>query len=235
MLTLPQSWQHDARLHSGASSDKILYTVFNDYNGDFTTHNPSSGITLILDLPSNGTKSLQPYANVRDPAQNISALAEGSYQLIDNETALLGYGVFPIIKEFDLKPGNGSTVKYTAQFAYNNYTASSYRSFKSDWHATPCTSIDVLIATSANATASSSASTPGSGKTGYVSWNGATDVTTYAIFAQANGSGDYADTGYYFDRKGFETSFEVPTELKSIQIVAYAGSSESGRSSAVAV
>ncbi|KAK3669317.1 hypothetical protein LTR78_010816 [Recurvomyces mirabilis] len=241
-----ESWQHDARLHSEASSDKVLYTVFNDYNGDFSTKNPSTGITLILDMPANNSKkSLQPYAYILDPAQPLPALAEGSYQLIHNDTAFLGYGVFPIVKEFNLRSGSSSNLKYTAHFAYENYTASSYRSFKFDWHATPCAPIDLVIAAvGANATTGGNYTAPGYGsgsfsgsyeKTGYVSWKGATDVTTYGIFAQSNGSGDCVDTGYFFDKKGFETAFEISTGLPSIQIVAFDGSKELVRSSTTAV
>lgn len=216
----------------------MLYTCFNDYNGELTTDNPSSGIALLLDIPANSTKSLEPVYNLLDPSNPLVAYAEGSHTILDNGNRFMGYGVVPFMKEFGPPSGNGSNdtdVRYSAQFAYNNYnnTGSSYRAFKSVWHATPSAPLDLVVASAASNDTLSSCS-GGSKYRGYVSWNGATDVTQYRIYAGSSAS-SLSSTGVVFDKKGFETEFVVPGNAKYVQVAALEGETEVGKSAAVAV
>lgn len=224
-----QSWQHDARLKPyGDKPNQFLYTNFNDYNGSPYTKNPSSGISLILSLPSGSPYTVEPKINLLGPNEPLYALAEGSYNSAPNGNMILGYGTVPTMREFS----NSSVVEWEAQYGYNNLnnTASSYRVFKDVWHATPTWPLDLVVAESANATCTGS-----SGKVGYVSWNGATDVSGYKIYGAASGETEVCDKGFMFEKKGFETSFAIPGGLERVQLAAIVDGKETGRSAVVEI
>jgi hypothetical protein len=67
----------------------------------------------------------------------------------------------------------------------------------------------------------------------YVSWNGATDVTGWAVYVGQD-SGDLACMGIA-ERKGFETVFAVPQDATYIQVAAIQEGSEVRKSNVVKV
>lgn len=136
---------------------------------------------------------------------------------------------------FDSITGNGSDVEWEAQYGYNklNNTASSYRIFKDILHATPTWPLDLVVAQNASATMSQYKSS--SGKLGYVSWNGATDVSACKIHGAAQGENELCDKGMMVEKKGFETSFPIPNGLQRIQLAAIVDGKEAGKWSVVEV
>ena len=135
----------------------------------------------------------------------------------------MAYGQIAILKEYG--PSNNksssSDVRYTAQFAAPNLVQS-YRGFKHEWHATPTTDPDLVVEKSGNN------STCGKG---YVSWNGATDVTAWAVYEgpTKNKLSFIGKVGY----RGFETMFTVGG--KCVQVRAVMGGTEGKRSGVVCI
>ena len=67
----------------------------------------------------------------------------------------------------------------------------------------------------------------------YVSWNGATDVTGWAVYV-GEGTGNLECVGIA-ERKGFETAFTLAKDAKYIQVAAVQGGSEVRKSNLVKV
>lgn len=179
---------------------------------------PSYGLALTLDFPPSKDKSPSVYQNLIDPQSLVYSYAEGSNQLLPNGNSLVGYGIYSVVKEFGPERGNGS-VYWSAQFGYVNDKngGQSYRAFKNEWNATPHTPIDLVVETLSAQDALGECAGD-SLLRGYVSWNGATDVATYTLFAGA--SHDRLAYVGAFDRKGFETAFVIPSGSKYVRVEA---------------
>jgi len=151
--------------------------------------------------------------------------SQGDTQLInpdglDTSNYLMGYGQLPVIREYT----NDATLIYQAQFGpiYPHGTAqavSSYRAYKNLWTGTPSTSPKVVVTNG----------------TLYVSWNGATDVTSYQIIAGSSASS--VQTVATVPKTGFETSYKLGATYAFVQAVALNGTQvlPNGSSAIVAV
>ena len=132
-----------------------------------------------------------------DPSDPIYDDSQGSTELLGNGNIFLDYGQIPVIKEFGPNSPAGADIRWSARFGADNLVQS-YRGFKQEWHATPKGSpnLTVIKATDTNGCS-----------TGYVSWNGATDVTAWNIY-----EGDSKAELYFVGQigyRGFETKFSV--------------------------
>jgi hypothetical protein len=154
----------------------------------------------------------------------VTSSAEGSHQLLSNRNHFVGYGDEPYIKEF----AADGTLVWSAQFAGKNL-GQSYRTYKQEWHATPYTLPLLVVRTVSNDTLSSLSS---SSLRGYVSWNGATDVTGYRVYTNRK---DGLSLLGEFDKQGFETVFVVPEGTQSVQVAALQAGQEVRRSEWVKV
>lgn len=213
----------------------MLYTNFNDANGNITTHFPSVGLGLLLELPPNKKKSPEVATHYVDPASPDVAFVEGSYSTLANGNGFLGYGYAPFVREFGKDSPMGDDVLYSAQFAYYNLnnTASSYRAFKQTWNATPTAPVELVV--TKNSTSGLNHCDCGSDIRGYVSWNGMTNnACTYAVHTGSQKS-KLQDTGIKFNRKSFEMEFVVPEGAKFVQVMALLDGKEIGKSAVVAV
>nr|POE90095.1 hypothetical protein CFP56_20562 [Quercus suber] len=227
------SWQHHARLSKqSGSSDQVLLTYFANNNDDLTTLNPSTGLSLLLDLPPSKSTSPTLVLRLADDADPVYSYAEGSHQQLDNGNQFLSYGIRPVLKEF----GPDGAIRWTAQFGYrnNNNTGSSYRAFKHDWHATPAAAISLVVQAAAADDALNDCAA-GSSWRGFVSWNGATDVTGYVVYGGADSANLQPLTT--IASSSFETEFVVPQEAQFVQVTALQDGQdgEVGASSVIAV
>lgn len=93
-----------------------------------------------------------------------------------------------------------SDVRWTARFGLDS-KVQSYRAFKRKWHATPGSNPTLVVVVGR-------AGSSGFATTGYVSWNGATDVTAWEIWAGPSKK-KLSKVGRVKYR-GFETKFGVP-------------------------
>jgi hypothetical protein len=185
------SWQHDARY-----LPNNVVSMFDDNCCESDTvppgTPPSHALYLQLNL-SNMTASLAT-EYYHDPNLNVSS--QGNAQTLSDGHVFVGWGQSAYYSEF--APG-GNTVAnpamnllYEATMPGNNY---SYRAYRETWVGTPY--YPPVIA-----------AVLGRGQTTiYASWNGATEVKTWQIFA-VNGAGVFPVSSAA--KSGFETAITVP-------------------------
>ncbi|KAL9107267.1 MAG: hypothetical protein Q9227_007808 [Pyrenula ochraceoflavens] len=229
-FTLPQSgsfsWQHHARLQDVTSTGAILH-YFNNANGNaplFNGTHPAEGLEFRLDF-GNRTASL--LKNLIDANELIYPIAAGSYSPLSNGNTILGYGTYPSIKEF----GPDGDVRMSIRYGLNDtaspagFSTLFYRAFRQDWNGTPATP---PVATLDRNTSRL-----------YMSWNGATGITSWKIFC-GNFTQQNSTTSTIISSTGFETAFNLTgsscrdfiqadayrggTRLSSTNIVTLAGS-----------
>ncbi|KAJ5116696.1 hypothetical protein N7456_001044 [Penicillium angulare] len=207
------SWQHMARLRNVSSNpNEVLLSYFNNDLDSGTATNPSIGLTLRLTLPPNPKNPPKLETDFYDHKYPISSAAEGSFTPLDNGNTLMGYGDEPYIKEY----GPSGDLRWSAQFAGYNL-GQSYRVYKQEWHATPYYKPS-LVVDSVTAKDDLSECAGSSSLRGYVSWNGATDVEKYEVFAGSSAS-KLKSLGE-IEKKGFETQFTLPGGTKVVQVAA---------------
>ncbi|KAH8694048.1 ASST-domain-containing protein [Talaromyces proteolyticus] len=210
------SWQHHTRMIN-ESSTTALYSCFDNGNSNPSKNVTSYGVSLRLTLPPNPSNPPELVTSLWDVNEQVYSWAEGSLSQLDNGNYFMGYGIRPIMKEYGPNPTVEGNVRWTAQFADLN-SGHSYRAFKTNWHATPYTQPTLIVSQSAvpdslsNCTGSSSSSF----LIGYVSWNGATDVTSYVVYGGAS-EANLEEIGT-FPKQGFETVFAIPSNVKAVQI-----------------
>jgi hypothetical protein len=174
-------WQHHARPHSNGR----LSIFDNAANGPVVNEKQSRAIVLRLDTSAMRATLEKVYIH---PGQKLIAGAMGSVQLLRDGRVFVGWGTQPRFSEFsadgrllldgDIEKGD-----------------SSYRAFRYDWTGHPTE----LPAAGARRRAG--------GATVYASWNGATQVTSWTVYAgrtQTSLSDVVAAR-----RAGFETAIAV--------------------------
>lgn len=209
-------WQHYARLHSIADGTGML-SIYNNNNYDSKQTEPLPTELLMYELPmapEAGSNSSR--ASVRSIIQTVEPLfssSQGSYiPALSNDNKLATYGPLPMVKEFD---SLGREI-WSGRVGVDNL-AQVYRGYKSEWHATPYTKPDLVTE---------------DGK-GYVSWNGATDVTAWNVYVGT--SSDKLDFAGQTGFRGFETQFNMPCWATHVQIGAVEGDREVRRSEVVRI
>lgn len=190
-----QKWQHHARAdHISENSLQLHY--FNNYNSGWDNGtNPSEGLRLELDLQKKSVTILQ---QLEDPNDKIYTDSQGAFWTLDNGNTLIGYGANPIIKEY----GPDGSTRMRLQFGELGLVQS-YRAYRQEWHATPSYKPKAAVKNSV----------------AYMSWNGATEVTHWEIFA-----GDSLRTLHRVGRipkSGFETSFNLTKPAVLVQVAAF--------------
>ncbi|GAB2516990.1 arylsulfotransferase ASST [Paramicrobacterium agarici] len=114
--------------------------------------------------------------------------AMGNTQVLDDGHVMVGWGSAPAATEFD---ADGEPI-----FGFTEIGSGSYRVYRCEWAASPTTEPDVA-AIDVDGT-----------KTAFMSWNGATDVASWALLT---GSDEASLTeAATAERAGFETSVEIP-------------------------
>jgi Arylsulfotransferase (ASST) len=176
------AFQHDVRLHT--DTDPTV-TLFDDGGGPPRAHTESRGMTVHLDGKSmTATLATQ---DVHSPA--LAAAFEGNLQELPGGDDFVGWGQQPYFTEFDSK----GQVVFDGRFVGDN---SSYRAYRFPWIGTPTTPPSVT------------ASTAGASTSVYVSWNGATQVTSWRVLAGA--SQDALQAVTTASKQGFETQMTIP-------------------------
>lgn len=153
--------QHDVRIHS--AGDRLI-TLFDDSLGPPRVNYNSRGLTLALDYEPMTAKLALEQRHASLPAADF----EGNQQRLPGGGAFLGCSQQPYFAEFDSRARlvlEGRFVPATAR----------YRAYLLPWNGTPSSRPAV------------SASTRGGATTGYASWNGATDVTSWRVFGREPG------------------------------------------------
>ncbi len=177
------AFQHDVRVR--AIGDMFI-TLFDDGAGPPTVHTHSRGLKLFLDTKHMTAR----WAAGLDHAPNITANFEGSYQQLPGGDNFLGWGQQPYVTEFNAH----NQVVFDGRFFGGNST---YRAYRFPWTATPADPPAIAATTGKNATA-------------YVSWNGATTVSSWRILGGSDPT--KLATVASGAKRGFETAIKVPSE-----------------------
>lgn len=154
------AFQHDIRMRSAQ-----IASIFDDGAGDTVVHRQSRGLTLSLDFARHTAEQLV----VDQHSPGLLAFFEGNLQVLPSGNVLLGWGQQPYFTEFDPR----GKVVFDGRFVDAN---SSYRAFRFPWNGAPRTRPAVATHVSGSRTAV------------YVSWNGATNVSSWRILGGASGS-----------------------------------------------
>ena len=171
-------WQHHVRAHSGN-----LLTVF-DNGAAPAQETHSRGLVLQLEVKKNAVALRKEYIH---PGAVYLAGAMGSAQLL-GDGMFVGWGTVPAFSQFDSAGKlvlDGTIVKGDA----------SYRAFTLPWSGHPTEK------------PAAAARHNGSGAIVYASWNGATGVAKWRVFAGKT-AGTLKDIGTA-NRTGFETAVTV--------------------------
>ena len=195
-------WQHFARAHNVTATSLDL-ALFDDHNQALDNGTAGSrGLVYHLELPARKSYIPELRRKIETPAQGLYADSQGSYAAaLSNGNQLLGYGQIAMTREYG-PATDGSDLRWEAQFGGIN-GVQSYRAFKETWQATPAGWDPSLVVEDGE---------------GYVSWNGATDVTAWAVYV-GHDSADLACVGVA-ERKRFETVFAVPQDAAYVQVAA---------------
>ena len=190
------AFQHDVRLHT--EGDPTV-TLFDDGAGPPKVHTESRGITVRLDDKAMTATLVS--EDLHSPA--LAASFEGNVQALPDGNSFVGWGQQPYFTEFN---SQGQMV-FDGRFVGAN---SSYRAYRLPWTGTP---------TGAPAVA---ASRTGSTTNVYVSWNGATQVASWLVFAGP--AANALEAVVTAAKKGFETQIGIPAQpYVSVQALDAAG------------
>lgn len=176
------AFQHDVRVV--AFGDQFL-TMFDDGAGPPYVHSQSRALKLELNL-KHMTADVADQDEHRPP---LLASFEGNDEQLPDQDDFIGWGEQPYFSEYNAR---GKLV-FDGRFVGDNLT---YRAYRLPWNGTPAT--PPSIATSRQ----------GKKMTVYVSWNGATNVTGWRVFA-----GDATTkmpTVAEAPKRGFETAIKAP-------------------------
>ena len=191
------SYQHDVRVLSMQGSEVIL-GMHDNANSPLTLKNettPTSGLILKLDMKGHTAVAVKRYENPRNP---LYVTAQGSFQVLPNGNVFMGHGLVPEMEEFT----SDGRIVATTQFGsvVNGVSAPpgaalSYRAFKWTW--TGCPSAPPAVA----------AQHEGGQLKIAMSWNGATDISGWKVFA--GDSSNKLRQVAFVPKKGFETTLLI--------------------------
>jgi hypothetical protein len=152
------AFQHDARWIDDKVQNRM--TIFD--NGPTATVGYSRGLLLDVDQTAKTVRLITEFKNTAE----TFAMYEGSLQAINasdpDTNYMLGFGSQPFFTELD-KDGN---VLLDVQFGKTN-AVNCYRTYKLPWTGKPLTIPEMHYDTE--------------GRKAYLSWNGATEVETWAV------------------------------------------------------
>ncbi|KAL5339479.1 ASST-domain-containing protein [Aspergillus crustosus] len=185
------SWQHDIRIYN-ETEESFVMSLFNNANTPTSSVAATTGLSFDVDKIHRTVKTLRVLNDTDDVIHSVS---QGSYQLLSEETqhVVMGYGSIARVKEYD---ANNNEV-LTVQFGDDDSVAS-YRGYKCQWKATPFWKPAVVVQ-----------------KTGpdsvevHMSWNGATEYDSWAVYSSANSDGSNPKFEAKVQRTGFESSIEL--------------------------
>jgi hypothetical protein len=181
------SYQHDARFREENETMTILSLFDNGSNQHHNTSSASSGMLISIDHSTNTSTLLNQYYA---PGDGLLSITQGNTQILPNKNVLIGWGSKPSVSEHTEE---GTTIFFAT---LSSAESQNYRAHKSNWTATP---------SDPPALRTYSASTD-SGTTFWVSWNGATDVDSWAFYAATPASDEFM-TLDIIRSQGFQTTY----------------------------
>lgn len=195
-------WQHHARWIE-PNSRTHLSVWANMGTVEDTEDTYSRGILMVVDEDSMTVSFVQDYHNTK----GTWSKGQGSFQClnfsdIDTTNFFLGYGAWPYFTELT----NDGTVVLDAEFAVSD-NIQSYRTFKyppSLWVGRPLTNPDIFWNKSEQAV--------------YLSWNGATEISTWQLYAAASINSSNWIMISSSGKTGFETVLNITMDKDNLWI-----------------
>ncbi|KAI9670132.1 MAG: hypothetical protein M1817_004469 [Caeruleum heppii] len=185
------SSQHDARHRESNTTTTILTLFDNASNGFTTTADYSTGMVISL---NNETMTATLTNSYTAPGAGLRSASQGNMQTLENDNQVIGWGSNGFVSEHT----SDGTAVWFASFAITGTV--NYRAHKYNWTATPMD--QPVLYTYAKTTSAPLAL--------YVSWNGATEISTFRFHTSTTRDGEFTATDPV-PKTGFETTFVIPT------------------------
>ncbi|KAI5456715.1 ASST-domain-containing protein [Mariannaea sp. PMI_226] len=193
-------WQHNARAHNWTEHGFRL-SMYDNHN-----HKHDKNITtsraLVFDVALPPNPSVPPVlVYALTPLDEMYSECQASFDMaLSNGNKLMSDGPIPLIREYG-PSGDSEDIVWEGRYGYDN-KAQSYRVFKSEWHGTPTTWMPRLVVEDKL-----------DRLTGYVSWNGATDVESWNVYTVKRGV--RLEPAGWAKKAGFETMIEMPPQFNN--------------------
>ena len=193
-------WQHHARAHN-VSDDGMTVTLFNNMvNGPKNQRTQTQALAYWLPMPASRHNPPVLVKRLETPSDPLYTATQGSYQFdLGNGNGFVGYGTVPMAREYG-SAEDGSDLRWQARFGHDG-TVQSYRVFKQPWKGTPRNWDPVVVFEDSHFRAQ--AQIPRA----YVSWNGATDISGWEVYA--GDTKDHLEKVGVAKKHGFETVFDL--------------------------
>ncbi|RAL13539.1 arylsulfotransferase family protein [Aspergillus homomorphus CBS 101889] len=182
------SSQHDARFREENATTTVLSLFDNGSDKYRNTSAFSSGMIVAIDHTTDTSTLLRSYTA---PSAGIQAWSQGNCQILPNRNAFIGWGNIPSMSEH-LEDGTPVFFASIADFHTMNY-----RAYKYEWSAQPHEP-PALRAYSPS---------PNAATTFWMSWNGATEVDYWNIYASTSAAADQLTPIAQADNVGFQTTY----------------------------
>ncbi len=186
------AWQHDVTQQPNGQ-----VTVFDNGTGLYVTQPESRGLVLAVDDAAGNVGLVHAYPH---PGNALRAGALGSVQVLPNGHIFVGWGVHAWYTEFE-PDGTAVLDGHLAGSA-----TQSYRAFRSPWTGRPAAPPGVAVERS------------GEGMTVFAAWNGATEVSHWAVLAGNDRSP--LRTVKVAAKSGFETAITVGPRMPYVAVSA---------------
>ncbi|KAK0765857.1 hypothetical protein N5P37_001797 [Trichoderma harzianum] len=215
------SWQHDARIIPSYNiTDETHITLF-DNHGEYSGPCQGKCQTRALRIAVNQVLRTARVVSEFFHPENIDSGAMGGYQTLDSGNIMTGWGYYPGFVEYT---SDGTPVMDFQRGAIGGEPLPdmfAYRVNKGDWKGNPSWPPSVAADAPNNSTLNA---------TVYVSWNGATEVASWAIFASNDHSSINSHTNLIAEspRDGFETAISLSSQNTTRRYVGAAAVSSSG-------
>ncbi|GIZ37054.1 hypothetical protein CKM354_000051700 [Cercospora kikuchii] len=203
--------QHDA--HFLIKNDKSFVTFFdNNADWDHSMDDQSKGTRIELDL---GAMTAKLDIAMYDSTTKILSSSQGSYQTLPNGHVVLGYGFNGAIAEFSEDGKLLCDAYFQPSSTFGTGAVQSYRNLRFNWTAYPITRPSLVF----------------DEQTLYMSWNGATEVSSWLLvdFDDENSNTDdshderetkahvnpgrrHPSSTILIPKSGFETEFTVSSD-----------------------
>lgn len=179
------AWQHDARWHA---RDKSIVSLFDNQSPPVVLNKRSSAKLIKLDFKSKTARLVRELLST--PRMTSPTPSQGNAQFRSTGWTLIGSGHKPFITEYDAAGRVALHAKLPKEI-------SSYRALRFPWVGRPYYPPSIAVRTLKGTT------------TVYMSWNGATEVSSWRILSGEN-SNTLAPIATV-KRSGFETTTKLTT------------------------
>ena len=186
------AWQHDVTQQPDGR-----VTVFDNGTGLYVTQPKSRGLVLAVDDAAGTVRLVHAYSH---PGNALQAGALGSVQVLPDGHIFVGWGVHAWYTEFE----PDGTAVLDGNLAGS--ATESYRAFRSPWAGRPAEPPGVGVKLT------------GGGMVVFAAWNGATEVSRWAVLASNDRS--RLHTVKVVAKNGFETAITVGARMRYVAVSA---------------